>query len=112
MAITYSTNDDIQANYPMAFTVTSRPTTSQVATFRSLIYGKMNAFMGGVKADTQGGLRPIEVEKVNQLIGNYYRRGEGELAIPIFFDDMDITTLNIATDGASGGGGHYSKEVP
>ena len=110
---TYSTNDLIQAHLPIKFTNTSRPTTSQVASFRYQIYGKINQRLGGTKTDTYGGLRDLEIDKVLQIIDNYWARGRGERTEPVIITDDDIAALQISAGTEPGStGGHYSREVP
>ena len=111
--ITYARNDDVQVHVPIKFTNTSRPTTSQIANFRLQVYGMINLRLGGAKTDTHGGLKTLEVNKVLEMLDNYWARGRGERTLPVEITDEDIAALQLTTGDDSGStGGHYSVEVP
>jgi hypothetical protein len=71
--------------------------------------------LGGAVAD-EGGLRMLEINKVLQMIDNFWARGRGEITDPVVITDDDITSLRLnADDVTSGwgyGGGHYSVDIP
>jgi len=106
---TYSTVEEIESHVPIVFTDTSKPSLPDINFWRVEVYGMINAYLGGAQGNPTG-LKRLEIRKVLQMLDNYYARGKGEKTIPVTITDNDFTLINV--NQFSGGGGHYSVEVP